>query len=120
MTSERPRNPLAAPAQEGGASGEPGAPLPGEAGNAASLAPQGEGSLPARSSAPRPERTPSVRPQLATTTPLPRLDVIPGMTDGSSGGQLSEIPDLDLDPRIAGPPTERSRHGTPLPATPTS
>ncbi|WP_437937743.1 methyltransferase domain-containing protein [Sorangium sp. So ce341] len=121
MTSERPRNPLAQAAQEGGASGEPGAPPPGEAGNAAALAPQGEGSLPARASvAPRPERTPSVRPQLATTTPLPRLDVIPGMADGSSGRPLSEIPDLDLDPRIAGPPTERSRHGTPLPATPTS
>ncbi|WP_437975800.1 methyltransferase domain-containing protein [Sorangium sp. So ce295] len=121
MTSERPRNPLATPAQEGGASGEPGAPLPGEAGSAAAPAPQGDqGSLPARASAPRPERSPSARPQLATTTPLPRLDVIAGIADGSSGGQIAEIPDLDLDPRIAGPPTERSRHGAPLPTNPGS
>ncbi|WP_437755783.1 methyltransferase domain-containing protein [Sorangium sp. So ce1389] len=120
MTSERPRNPLAASAQEGGASGEPGAPLPGDAGSAAASAPQGEqGSFSARSSSPpRPERMPSARPQPATTTPLPRLDVVAGMADGSSGVQRSEIPDLDLDPRIAGPPTERSRHGTPLPANP--
>ncbi|WP_441289720.1 methyltransferase domain-containing protein [Sorangium sp. KYC3313] len=118
MTSERPRNPLATPAQEGGAPGEPGAPLPDEAGNAAATAPQGEqGSLPARASAPRPERSPSARPQLATTTPLPRLDVVAGIADGGSGGQIAEIPDLDLDPRIAGPPTERSRHGAPLPTS---
>ncbi|WP_437762598.1 methyltransferase domain-containing protein [Sorangium sp. So ce764] len=118
MTSERPRNPLATPAQEGGAPGEPGAPLPDEAGNAAAPAPQGEqGSLPARASAPRPERSPSARPQLATTTPLPRLDVVAGIADGGSGGQIAEIPDLDLDPRIAGPPTERSRHGAPLPTS---
>ncbi|WP_437287952.1 methyltransferase domain-containing protein [Sorangium sp. So ce406] len=121
MTSERPRNPLAASAQEGGVSGEPGgAPLPGEAGSAAAPAPHGEkGAFPGRSSSPpRPERTSSARPQSATATPLPRLDVVASMADGSSGGQPSEIPDLDLDPRIAGPPTERSRHGTPLPASP--
>ncbi|WP_437676023.1 methyltransferase domain-containing protein [Sorangium sp. So ce131] len=117
MTSERPRNPLAAPAQEGGASGEPDAPAPGEAGSAAAPAPQGEqGPLPARSSSvPRPARTPSARPMLATTTPLPRLDVVASIADGSSAGPPAEIPDLDLDPRIAGPPTERSRHANPLP-----
>jgi SAM-dependent methyltransferase len=121
MTSERPRNPLAASAQEGGASGEPGAPRPGEAGNAAAPAPQGEqGAHPARTPVPRPDRAPSTRPQLATTTPLPRLDVVAGVADGSSGGSIAEIPDLDLDPRIAGPPTERSRHGAPLPMSPTS
>ncbi|WP_437734059.1 methyltransferase domain-containing protein [Sorangium sp. So ce1335] len=121
MTSERPRNPLAASAQEGGVSGEPGgAPLPGEAGSAAAQAPQGEpGAFPARpSSPPRPERMPSTRPQSATATPLPRLDVVAGMADGSSAGSPAEIPDLDLDPRIAGPPTERSRPGAPLPPGP--
>ncbi|WP_437780068.1 methyltransferase domain-containing protein [Sorangium sp. So ce1097] len=51
-------------------------------------------------------------------TPLPRLDVVASMADGSAVGQPSEIPDLDLDPRIAGPPTERSRHGAPLPPGP--
>ncbi|WP_437634764.1 methyltransferase domain-containing protein [Sorangium sp. So ce854] len=120
MTSERPRDPLAASAPEGGASGEPGgAPLPGEAGSAAAQAPHGEpGAFPARSSPPRPARTPSARPPSAMATPLPRLDVVASMADGSSAGQPSEIPDLDLDPRIAGPPTERSRHGAPLPPGP--
>ncbi|AUX27592.1 methyltransferase [Sorangium cellulosum] len=117
MTSERPRNPLAAPALEGGASGAPDAPAPGEAGSAAAKAPQGEqGPPPARSFVPRPDRAPSVRPPLATTTPLPRLDAIPGVAGGGAAGQGSEIPDLDLDPRIAGPPTERSRPATPLPS----
>ncbi|WP_438017330.1 methyltransferase domain-containing protein [Sorangium sp. So ce315] len=51
-------------------------------------------------------------------TPLPRLDVVASMADESAAGQPSEIPDLDLDPRIAGPPTERSRHGAPLPPGP--
>ncbi|AUX48948.1 methyltransferase [Sorangium cellulosum] len=117
MTSERPRNPLAAPALEGGASGEPDAPAPGEAGSAAAPAPQGEqGPVPARSSSvPRPARTPSARPLLATTTPLPRLDVVASIADASSAGAPTEIPDLDLDPRIAGPPTERSRHANALP-----
>ncbi|WP_437876545.1 methyltransferase domain-containing protein [Sorangium sp. So ce513] len=125
MTSERPRNPLAASAQEGGVSGEPGgAPPPGEAGSAAAQAPHGEaGTLGTRSSPPRPTRSPSTRPPStrppsATATPLPRLDVVAGKADGSSAGQPSEIPDLDLDPRIAGPPTERSRHGAPLPPGP--
>jgi SAM-dependent methyltransferase len=36
----------------------------------------------------------------------------------ASSPRMPEIPDLDLDPRIAGPPTERSRHITPLPTPP--